>query len=118
MSKVVLITGYSSGIGRDLALRLARSVLSVVATARKVETLAGLDVALKLTLDVTQPESIQRVVDCTLQRYGCSDVLINNAGYAVRGAVEEVPVEQVQQMFKIRAAPVTNQAVFIRQAKQ
>jgi hypothetical protein len=56
---------------------------------------------LKLPLDVTQPESINQVVAGTLQQFGRIDVLVNNAGYAVRGAVEETPVEQVQQMFEV-----------------
>ena len=99
MSKIVLITGCSTGIGRDLAERLTRSGYTVIATARKVESLENLSVALKLPLDVTQPESIRQAVDCAIQRFGRIDVLVNNAGYAVRGAVEEVPIEQAQQMF-------------------
>ncbi len=99
MSKVVLITGCSTGIGHDLAQRLAQSGYTVVATARRVETLANLPAALKLVLDVTQPKSIRQAVDCVIERFGRIDVLVNNAGYAVRGAVEEVPVEQAQQMF-------------------
>lgn len=67
MAKVVLITGCSSGIGRDLAQRLAQSGYTVAATARKAHTLEGLNVALKLPLDVTWPESIQQVVEQTLR---------------------------------------------------
>ncbi|HEX7975514.1 MAG TPA: SDR family oxidoreductase, partial [Anaerolineales bacterium] len=100
IDKVVLITGCSTGIGRDLAQELAHSGYTVAATARKAETLEDLDVALKLPLDVTQPGSIHQAVDCVLQRFGRIDFLVNNAGYAVRGAVEEVPVEQAQQMFE------------------
>jgi NAD(P)-dependent dehydrogenase (short-subunit alcohol dehydrogenase family) len=99
MSKVVLITGCSTGIGNDLGRKLAQSGYTVVATARSVETLVNLPCALKLPLDVTQQRSINQAVDCALQRFGCIDVLVNNAGYAVRGAVEEVPVEKAQQMF-------------------
>jgi NAD(P)-dependent dehydrogenase (short-subunit alcohol dehydrogenase family) len=99
MSQVVLITGCSTGIGRDLAQQLARSGYTVVATARNVRTLDSLNVALKLPLDVTQPGSIRRAADCVLQRFGQIDVLVNNAGYAVRGAVEEVSVEQAQHVF-------------------
>ena len=101
MSQVVLITGCSTGIGRDLAGRLAQSGYAVVATARKAETLDAVPAALKLPLDVTKPESVHEAVECTLERFGRIDVLVNNAGYAVRGAVEEVPVEQVQQMFDV-----------------
>jgi NAD(P)-dependent dehydrogenase (short-subunit alcohol dehydrogenase family) len=99
MSPVVLITGCSTGIGRDLAQRLTQAGYRVVATARKAETLRDVQAALKLPLDVTHPESICQAVGCILQQFGCIDVLVNNAGYAVRGAVEEVPVEQAQQMF-------------------
>src|SRR5512141_2777207 len=101
MSKVILITGCSTGIGRDLAQRLTRAGYSVAATARKVETLDDIQAALKLPLDVTQEDSVCRAVELTHQRLGRIDVLINNAGYALRGAVEEVPVEQVQQMFDV-----------------
>ncbi len=99
MSEVVLITGCSTGIGRDLAMRLSQSGYTVVATARKVENLADLPAALQLPLDVTQPESVRHAVDSTIKRFGRIDVLVNNAGYALRGAVEEVPVAQAQQMF-------------------
>jgi NAD(P)-dependent dehydrogenase (short-subunit alcohol dehydrogenase family) len=99
MAKVVMITGCSTGIGRDLTQRLAYSGYTVIASARKADTLLDLPVAMKLPLDVTQPESVRQAVDCTLQRFGRIDVLVNNAGYAVRGAVEEVPVELVQGMF-------------------
>lgn len=58
MSQVVLITGCSSGIGRDLSQRLTAAGYTVVATARKIESLEGLQAALKLPLDVTRPESV------------------------------------------------------------
>jgi NADP-dependent 3-hydroxy acid dehydrogenase YdfG len=106
MGKVVLTTGCSTGIGCDLAGRLAESGYTVVATARKVEALADLPAALKLPLEVTEPQSIRAAVAQAIQQFGHIDVLVNNAGYAVRGAVEEVLVEQAQplvvrQMFKI-----------------
>jgi NADP-dependent 3-hydroxy acid dehydrogenase YdfG len=101
MSKVVLITGCSTGIGRDLAMQLANSGYAVVATARNVETLDDLQVAMKLPLDVTQPESIQKAVDSVLQKYGRIDVLVNNAGYSQVGAIEELSDDQVQQMYDV-----------------
>ncbi len=99
MSQIVLITGCSTGIGHDLAGQLTRTGYQVVATARKAQTLNGVPAALKLPLDVTQPDSVNQAVQCTLERFGRIDVLVNNAGYAVRGAVEETSDAQVQAMF-------------------
>ena len=101
MNKVVLITGCSSGIGRDLAQRLAQAGYTVVATARNVKSIESLDADLKLSLDVTQAESIQTAVEATLQKFGRIDVLINNAGYAQVGAIEELSDEQIQQMYDV-----------------
>lgn len=101
MSQVVLITGCSTGIGRDLARRLTQAQYTVVATARCVEDLNDLTAALILPLDVVQPHSIDEAVARTLQHYGRIDVLVNNAGYALRGALEEVTDEQVQQRFAV-----------------
>jgi NADP-dependent 3-hydroxy acid dehydrogenase YdfG len=101
MSKVVLITGCSSGIGHCLAKSLSQSGYTVVATARSVEALTGLPAALKLPLDVTNPDSINEAIAKTLQEYGRIDVLINNAGYAMLGALEEVSDEQTRQVFDV-----------------
>lgn len=101
MSQVVLITGCSTGIGRDLAGRLTQAGYSVIATARQFESLADLPAALKLALDVTQPTSIAQALECTLARFDRLDVLVNNAGYARVGALEEVPLDSVQQMFDV-----------------
>lgn len=99
MSQVVLITGCSKGIGRNLAQRLAQSGYTTVATARKVETLDDLSATLRLPLDVTQPTSVTAAVEHTIERLGRLDVLVNNAGYAVLGAIEETSDEQAQAVF-------------------
>jgi NAD(P)-dependent dehydrogenase (short-subunit alcohol dehydrogenase family) len=101
MSKIVLITGCSTGIGRDLAQRLTRSGYTVVATARNVESLDDLAAALKLPLDVTQSDSIHNAIALTLQQFGRIDVLVNNAGYTMLGALEEVSEEQTQRVFDV-----------------
>jgi NADP-dependent 3-hydroxy acid dehydrogenase YdfG/menaquinone-dependent protoporphyrinogen IX oxidase len=72
-----------------------------VATARRAETLVDLQAALKVPLDVTQGESIKEAVDCALQRFGRIDMLVNNAGYALRGAIEEISAEQLRQLFDV-----------------
>lgn len=100
-SKIILITGCSTGIGHELALRLARANYTVVATARYPETVSDLPVALQLPLDVTDSSSIASATQEVIRRFGRIDVLVNNAGYAVRGAVEDIQVEQVQHMFDV-----------------
>lgn len=107
MSQVVLITGCSTGIGRDLAQRLTQAGYTVVATARKIETLGSLQAALKLQLDVTQKESIRQAVDRVIERFGHIDVLVNNAGYAQIGPVEELSDYQIQQMFDVNVFGAT-----------
>jgi NADP-dependent 3-hydroxy acid dehydrogenase YdfG/glyoxylase-like metal-dependent hydrolase (beta-lactamase superfamily II) len=81
------------------AATLAAAGYEVVATARQAESLADLDAALTLRVDVTDSASIHACVEAVLQRYGRVDVLVNNAGFALRGAVEEVDVSAVARMF-------------------
>lgn len=100
-SKTVLITGCSTGIGHDLARRLTLANYTVIATARHPETLADLQVALKLPLDVTNSASIASATEEVVRRFGRVDILVNNAGYALRGAVEEISDEQVHMMFDV-----------------
>jgi len=99
--RVILITGCSSGIGQDLARRAAAHGHSVAATARRPETLADLNAALKLQLDVTDPWSIERAVDAAYEYFGRVDVLVNNAGWAIRGAVEDVPDDTARALFDV-----------------
>lgn len=107
MSQVVLITGCSTGIGRDLAQRLTLAGYTVVATARNVNAMNDLDVALKLPLDVTNPLSVLTAVNLVIQRFGRIDALVNNAGYAQIGPVEELSDKQIQQMFDVNVFGVT-----------
>jgi NAD(P)-dependent dehydrogenase (short-subunit alcohol dehydrogenase family) len=92
----VLITGCSTGFGREAAIELARRGHEVVATARRPETLADLDVALKLVLDVDSDESVRAAV---AQAEGV-DALVNNAGWSAHGPIEKVPLEEVRRMFE------------------
>lgn len=106
--KVVLITGCSSGIGRELSLILADKGYEVIATARDVTALEDLPVSLKLQLDVTNKESISQAVKEVISKYQRVDILINNAGYSVRGALEEISLESIKSMFDVNVYGIVN----------
>lgn len=93
----VLITGASRGIGRAIALELTARGHRVIATARRVEDLAGLDVDRRLRLDVTDQESI----DQALRDAGDVDVLVSNAGATIRSPLENVPIAELEALFQL-----------------
>ncbi|WP_338741921.1 SDR family oxidoreductase [Haloplanus salilacus] len=101
--KTVLITGSSSGIGRATADAFLDEGWEVYATARNpadVETLGerGCSIA---TLDVTEDDDVERVVDRILDEQGRIDCLVNNAGYAQFGPIEDVPADAVHRQFDV-----------------
>jgi NADP-dependent 3-hydroxy acid dehydrogenase YdfG len=102
VSKAVLITGCSSGIGRATALRLTGAGWTVYATARRPETLADLERAgaRTLALDVTDEGSMRAAVDAVEEAEGAVGVLVNNAGYSQSGAIESVPQDAVRRQFE------------------
>jgi NADP-dependent 3-hydroxy acid dehydrogenase YdfG len=102
VSKAVLITGCSSGIGRATAERLAARGWTVYASARKLEAIAPLaEHGCKLLeLDVCDEESMRAAVQSVVGAEGAVGVLINNAGYSQSGAVEAVPMDQVRRQFE------------------
>ncbi len=102
-SKAVLITGCSTGIGRETALHLARlGGFTVYATARKVESLAELDEAgcRTLALDVCDESSMAAAVHAVEEADGAVWGLVNNAGYSQSGAVESIPLDSLRRQFE------------------
>jgi NAD(P)-dependent dehydrogenase (short-subunit alcohol dehydrogenase family) len=93
---VALVTGASSGMGKDFALRLVAEGYAVYAAARRVERMADLAAAgcSVLALDVTDDASMVAAMDRILREQGRIDVLINNAGYGQFGALEDVPMNE------------------------
>lgn len=103
-SRVWLITGCSSGFGRALVEAALAQGYKVVATARKLEQIKDFeqqypDTALALALDVTQPNQVQEAVNKALSKFETIDVLVNNAGFGMIGAIEEVPDAQARHLF-------------------
>jgi NAD(P)-dependent dehydrogenase (short-subunit alcohol dehydrogenase family) len=101
-SPVVLITGASSGIGQASAKLFAERGWRVAATMRTPShdtDLAQLQNVAVLSLDVTDPASVEAAVTATLAKFGRIDVLINNAGYGLFGPFETATDEQIQGQF-------------------
>src|SRR5919112_6655558 len=106
VGRVWLITGCSSGFGREIALAALSRGDAVVATARRPEALKDLlegapeGKAHALALDVTNPQQILWAVEEAMDRFGRVDVLVNNAGYGSVGAVEEFTMEELREHFE------------------
>lgn len=99
-----LITGCSTGFGRELATQLLTRGANVVVTARKTESIADFaetygSRALCLPLDVTKPDQIAAAVAATQKTFGKIDVLVNNAGYGYFSSVEEGDEAAIRTMF-------------------
>jgi NAD(P)-dependent dehydrogenase (short-subunit alcohol dehydrogenase family) len=99
-----LITGCSTGLGRALAQAVLAHGHNAVVTARNVNAVKDIaagypDTALVLPLDVTDKEQISSAVQQAQARFGGIDVLVNNAGYGYRAAVEEADDADIRQLF-------------------
>lgn len=122
MKKVILITGASSGMGKETAKKLIQEGHSVYPVARRVEQMQDLKSlgGYPLQMDVTVEEDIQRVVDTIINKEGKIDVLWNNAGYGLYGAVEDVPLAEARKEMEVNVfgmAAMTQKVVpFMRKA--
>ncbi|PJJ85070.1 oxidoreductase [Mucilaginibacter auburnensis] len=105
MKKVWFITGASRGLGRSLTELILETGHFVAATARDTSSLTQLQTSypeqlLAIKLDVTQQSEVYHAVDKALARFGKIDVLVNNAGFGITGAVEAYTEEQVRSQLE------------------
>ena len=102
LSKAVLVTGCSSGIGRATAIHLAANGHTVYASARRLESIADLEQhgCRLLALDVTDDASRAEAVRAVEAEHGAVGALVNNAGYSQSGAIETVPLDEVRRQFE------------------
>ena len=111
MSKTILITGTSSGIGKTAAKHFASKGWNVIATMRspeKEDELTRLENILLTSLDVQKPETIASAIEKGIEKFGKIDVLVNNAGYGEFGLFEASSPEQVHEQFDINVFGVMN----------
>jgi NAD(P)-dependent dehydrogenase (short-subunit alcohol dehydrogenase family) len=111
MDRVVLVTGASSGIGRETAKLFQTKNWKVAATMRTPENAGDLTniVDLKsIRLDVTEPASIKSAIGETLETFGRIDAVVNNAGYGLLGPFEAASDEQIRRQFETNVFGVMN----------
>ncbi len=104
MAKTILITGASSGIGREAALIFQKQGWNVIATMRspeKEQELTQLNNVLVTRLDVQDIGTIKTAIDAGTDRFDGIDVLVNNAGYGLMGVFESATREQIRKQFDI-----------------
>ncbi|GAA4088531.1 oxidoreductase [Mucilaginibacter panaciglaebae] len=126
MSKVWLITGCSTGFGRELAKEVLQAGYRAGVASRNVDDVKDIiaeypDTAIAVKLDVTDQAQIQSAVKQVNEKFGQIDVLVNNAGIGYFGAIEESEEHEVRRMFEINfwgLAHVTNEVLPLMRAKR
>lgn len=111
MNKVILITGASSGIGRETAKLFQIKNWKVAATMRspeKAEDLRKIADIECLRLDVTDTDSIKSAIEATLKKFGRLDAVVNNAGYGLVGAFEAATEQQIEKQFQTNVFGLMN----------
>ncbi len=100
MSKVVLITGGSSGIGKAIGTYLHEKNFKVYGTSRNPDNYHNTVPFTLLKLNVTERSSIRECISNLLAKEGRIDVLVNNAGVGITGPVEETPTDEIRNAFE------------------
>ena len=103
MKKVILITGASSGIGKDTALSLIKEGYVVYGVARRLEMMQDIIQAggYAFKMDILKERNIDDVVNQILKEQNRIDILINNAGYGLWGAVETISIDEAKRQFDV-----------------
>lgn len=103
--ETALVTGASSGIGMETARRLAEKGISVIAAARRTDRLEELsrtyDSIVPRPVDLTDPDQVEAFCAEISAKEQPVTILVNNAGYSIRGMFEAVPIEDIKQLFEV-----------------
>ncbi len=96
MSKIAVVTGGTSGIGKETALALKADGYTVYELSRRAEGVEGLN---HIPADITKEEMVKQAIASVVEREGHIDVLVNNAGFGISGAVEFTKTEEAKRLF-------------------
>jgi NAD(P)-dependent dehydrogenase (short-subunit alcohol dehydrogenase family) len=126
MSKVWLITGCSTGFGRELAKEVLKAGYRAGVASRNTDDVKDIiaaypDTAIAVKLDVTKANEIKAAVQQVKEKFGQIDVLVNNAGIGYFGAIEESEEDEVRRMFEINfwgLANITNEVLPLMRAQR
>ena len=105
--KVVVITGASSGIGRELAMKYAKEGFNLVLAARRIERLEELKEkltnveVLAVKTDVTSQEDCKKLIEKAIEKFGTIHILINNAGISMRASIEDVELSVLKKLMDV-----------------
>lgn len=100
LGKVTLVTGASSGIGREIARHLAQRGARVFGTARNPKSASPVPGVELVRMDVTDDASLNEAIQGIVQQAGPIEILVNNAGYGLTGALEETSVKEAREQFE------------------
>lgn len=102
-AKVILITGASSGIGLETAIRFIKKGHIVYGAARRMKLLSKVEClgGHALYMDLCKPDTIEAAVEAVIKKEGRIDILINNAGYGQGGSVENVSIDDAKNQFEV-----------------
>jgi len=110
--KVWFVTGASKGLGLSIVKQLLAQGFPVAATSRNIDALSKAvgedDNFLPLNVDLTSEKSVSDAVDATVMKFGRIDVVVNNAGYGLAGALEELTDEESRENFNVNVFGVLN----------
>lgn len=103
MKKVILITGASSGMGKDFALQMLKEGNIVYGAARRIDKMKDIEAAggHALAMDIADEVTVQAAVDKIIAEHSRIDVLINNAGFGLYGSVEDVTIDEARYQFEV-----------------
>ena len=107
-NKVVLITGASSGIGKQTAIEFAKLGSNIILVARKKDKLEQVENQLKqfhvttlvCTCDISKKDQVQSMSKIVLEKFNSIDILVNNAGFAIYGSVSELSINEIESQME------------------